>query len=313
MKTATRFAIARTLCRPLPPLVAQKVRALVYPFTAGIRDNLEVTVRSLTGSAFTGRTGDFHAYPFSVHGYSEWRNIAIALALTKAGDTILEIGANVGTETIGFSDIVGARGRVVAFEPLPTNVVALQRLIGRVQHANVDLRTVALSDRAGEVSFVVPRGHESGMGHVQQASEKVTTSTVVVQCATLDSQAGTMNPPSVIFMDTEGEELRILNGGRELVTRAKPVIVLEASPHHLRRSGFTLNDLHTTVRDLGYVAYAIGRFTVTPVDADTQGHCDNWICVPRERVAVIRRVNRSLLRCGFMPCVGSLNPLRIAS
>jgi hypothetical protein len=70
------------MCRRLPPIVAQRLRSIIYPFALGIRDNLEVTVRSQTGSAFTGRTGDFHAYPFSVHGYSEWRNTAIALALT---------------------------------------------------------------------------------------------------------------------------------------------------------------------------------------------------------------------------------------
>jgi FkbM family methyltransferase len=300
------------ICRPLPPIVAQKVRAIVYPFSMARRDDLEVTVRSQTGSSFTGRTADFHSYPFSVQGYSDWRNTAIARALGKPGDTIVEIGANVGTETVGFSDIVGPSGQVHAFEPLPSNVRALERVIEALRHQNVRLHSVALGDRAGVMTFVVPRQrHESGMGHLLQAGEAVSTSAITVDCATLDDYADTIDRASILFMDTEGEEVRILNGARSFLTRLSPVIVLEASPQHLRRAGFTLKDLRLALLDLGYVPYAIKRFQAAAIESDDMAHCDNWICVPPAKAAsIIKRVNRYLLRCAFMPCVGSLNPLR---
>ena len=41
------------------------------------------------------------------------------LALVDRGDLVIDIGANRGHFTLLFSDIVGARGRVLAFEPVP--------------------------------------------------------------------------------------------------------------------------------------------------------------------------------------------------
>lgn len=311
MSLPPRLRLAQVICRPLPPIVAQRLRSFIYPFMLGRKDNLEVTVRSQSGSTFTGRTRDFHAYPFTVHGYSEWRNTAIAVALTKPGDTIVEIGANVGTETVGFSDIVGPRGQVFAFEPLPSNIAALERVMGMLQYKNVTLRPVGLSDRAGSVTFVVPREHESGMGHVLQEKEVVSTGTVTIDIATLDSYTDAIGRASVIFMDTEGEELRILNGGRSFITRLKPVIVLEASAHHLGRAGFTLDDLKKVLDELGYVAYDIKRVSIGPIGPDDRGSSGNWICVPRESTALIARVNSYLRRSAFMPFIGSLNPLRV--
>ena len=42
--------------------------------------------------------------------------------MTNNGDVILEVGANVGTETVSYADIVGPDGIVHAFEPVPSNV-----------------------------------------------------------------------------------------------------------------------------------------------------------------------------------------------
>ena len=314
MKTSIRLAIAQAVCRPLPPILSQKVRSLIYPYSMAIADNREVTIQSQTGSLFKGRTADFHAYPFSVHGYSEWRNTAIAVALAKAGDTIVEIGANVGTETVGFSDIVGPTGLVYAFEPLPSNVTALEEVSRLARFKNIRIRPCALSDRTGTVSFVVPRAHESGMGHVLPSQEAAAarSDTVSVDCATLDAYTDAVGKSSIIFMDTEGEELKVLRGARAFLERMAPVIVLEASPHHLGRAGSTLADLRATVEELGYTPYVIGRLSVGPVAVTNETHCHNWICIPRNDQGLLKRVRRSLLRCAFMPVLGHLNPLRVS-
>ena len=65
-------------------------------------------------------------YPFAVHGYFYCTAWGITLAIFAPGDTIVEVGANVGTETIGFSDIVGRSGRVIAFEPVPANIAVFE-------------------------------------------------------------------------------------------------------------------------------------------------------------------------------------------
>lgn len=59
----------------------------------------------------------FHFYPFIFHGFYDWRNIAVCSAVCGAGSSIIEVGGNVGTETVCFADIVGREGHVVALEP----------------------------------------------------------------------------------------------------------------------------------------------------------------------------------------------------
>src|SRR5690606_10295851 len=123
-----RLSLAQTLCRYLPPILSQRVRSKIYPISVAYSDDYQFSVQSLTGSMFESRTSEYHGYKFAVHGYLYWRAWAIALAICEPGDTIIEIGANIGTETVGFADIVGGEGRVFAFEPFPDNVQSLKHL-----------------------------------------------------------------------------------------------------------------------------------------------------------------------------------------
>lgn len=88
-----RFALAQIVCRKLPPILAQTVREWIYPMVMAFRDDYEFIVRGQNGSVFKVRTGILQAYPFSVQGYYDWRNGAIALAHCTAGDTVVDIGS----------------------------------------------------------------------------------------------------------------------------------------------------------------------------------------------------------------------------
>jgi FkbM family methyltransferase len=312
MNVSKRLTVAQALCRPLPPIISQKIRSIVYPFAIARRHNREVLVRSQTGSTFVANSGDFHGYPFSVHGYSEWRHTAIALAVAGQGDTIVEIGANVGTETIGFSDIVGPRGRVYAFEPLPSNLKALYRTRQCATQQNICVYPVALSNEIASIKFVVPQEHESGMGHLVQAREPIIeTSTIEVNCTTLDYFVASVAAARLIFIDAEGEEVRILQGAKAFIKRFEPVIVLEASPQHLGRAGFQLSDLCSEIRDLGYRPYAISRWRLNEIKIARFDRCCNWLCVPSGQETLVWRVQKYLTRCALMPCMLGLNPLQL--
>jgi FkbM family methyltransferase len=75
------------------------------------------------------------------------------LSLVKPGDVVWDIGANVGVFTLKFSDAVGDRGRVVAFEPAPGTFRTLADATAGLE--NVVLRNVALADYTGKASFSV--------------------------------------------------------------------------------------------------------------------------------------------------------------
>ncbi len=233
---SARLRSARAICAWLPPLLAQRVRDVIYPRSVGGREDYAFTVRSATGSPFTGRTSDFVGYPVSVHGYFNWRNVAIARAVCQTGDVIVEVGANVGTETVAFSDIVGAPGCVYAFEPFAPNLEYLGLNAAHTTHRNVTILPVALSDREGDVRFAVPPGHNSGIGHLVDAGE-ASGDESVVQTTTLDQLRRELGAPRLVVIDAEGHEGAILAAAGAFLKMHRPVLVLEVIGELLGRSG----------------------------------------------------------------------------
>lgn len=305
----TRLTIAQALCRRLPPMFAQRLRSLIYPYNLAIRDNFTCVARALTGSMLEGTTADFHFYPFSVQGYYEWRNVAIAAALVSEGDAIIEIGANVGTETVCFANLAGPEGRVHAVEPLPSNVAALRRANELSELKNITVHTCALSNRSGHADFAVPPSHASGIGHIIGRGENSPSEIIRVPCATLDSLTPEFGPARIIFMDVEGEEVNILRGGASYLREFRPHLVLEASPKLLRRSGYELHDLRKTLEELGYDVFEITRFGLKPASPGAQRGTRNWLCLGKNQNALFNKARRSLVRAAWLPCLPGLNPL----
>jgi FkbM family methyltransferase len=69
------------------------------------------------------------------------------------GDTLIDIGAGVGEETIIFSSLVGSEGKVFAIEAHPKTFQALTYLKETNGLKNVICSNVALSDKAGIVQI----------------------------------------------------------------------------------------------------------------------------------------------------------------
>lgn len=319
-----RLALARCLCGWAPPVLAGRLTRVLYPYGRGKLDDQEFTIRTKTGSLFRGSTADFHAHPVAVQGYGEWRNLAVALALCSPGDVIVEVGANVGSETVAYSDIVGARGLVVAFEPMPRNLTALERLLPALRHSNVTLLPYALSDRPQTAAFAVPPlSMSQGIGHVLGTEEQRTKTVtyyyqpvemelIEVECRTLDEFAAEVRGVRLLCADTEGAELAILAGARQTLEAERPALVLEASHPHLRRAGFNgVEDLQRELVDQRYRIFEIGRLELSEVSVRTtdEQYSENWLCLPEERSELLGAARRSLRRCGLMPCIMGLNPM----
>ena len=310
LSRALRRGLTTLACRRLPPLVAQKVRGLIYPVAMAYDDDCRFETRGKTGASFGGRTGDYYSYCFWAHGYYEWRLWAIALAVCEPGDTIVEIGANVGTETIGFADIVGPRGRVVAFEPLPELFSQLSESIRRNRFEHVDLWPFAVGDACRIMSFTLPTQDNSGLGHFSVDGESSQAS-LPVQCVRLDDLATCLGPARLLLADIEGAEPAMLRGGRSYIARHRPYLVLEVHAKNLTRYGLAIADVVRELDRLDYEPRIIGRFGFKPIELHTS-ELSNWFCCPRSETATFERVESLMLRCGLRPFVGRLNPLSFA-
>jgi FkbM family methyltransferase len=283
---------------------------MTYPLDRAYAEDAPFILPACTGSLFAGRTGEYHGYRFSIHGFYSWRSWAVALAVCEQGDTVVEIGANVGTETVGFRDIVGASGKVVAVEPFPSNISSLQHQVALNGWSNVPILAVAVGERQGTVSFASPPDeHATGIGYIVGRGGGSPARVIDVECVSLDSLAEKIGPARAIFCDTEGAEVMVLRGARSYLRQYQPALVLEASPKLLARSGTSLSELWSILRDAGYQPFAIDRLGVSRVDRATASKASNWLCVPNRQAELAHRCAEMIRTCALRPCLQPLNPL----
>lgn len=142
---------------------------------------------------------------------------------------VFDIGAHVGFYTLLASVLVGPRGRVFAFEPLPSNMSYLTEHLLMNKISNVKTFEVAVSDHEGEERFN-PATHRS-MGHLSLDGA------LPVRCISLDQMhaRGKVSPPDFIKIDVEGAEFAVLCGARGLLSLSRPVIFLSTHGAEVHR------------------------------------------------------------------------------
>jgi FkbM family methyltransferase len=300
---------AHAAARLLPPAIALRLTEALYPASEGVRDNYVATTRAITGSTFRGRTSDYYGHQFSVSGFFAWKNCAVAAAVCTPGSTIIEIGANIGTETLAYSDVVGPGGHVYAIEPVPENQAALGALIALNQWTNVTVIPFALGSRPRTASFSLPPRENSGLGHVMFAHEGELPDSIQVQCVTLDSLENTIGPAAIVFSDTEGAELDVLCGATGYLRVHRPVYVVEVVSRWLNRAGTRPEQLLDKLTALGYRAFSLRWFGLMPVVAANVDSDVDWVAIPQEHEDLAKRISRNVVRSGFVPPVRGLNPL----
>jgi FkbM family methyltransferase len=173
--------------------------------------------------------------------------------LIRPGDTVIDVGANVGYMSLAMMARLGRSGRVFAFEPQPgvfdelsTNIAAARE---RLPGLEVIVRAEALSDSVGTAGLLLPAGSKDnrGLAHIGAVSEGVP-----VPLRRLDEFASELGPDvALIKIDVEGHEPAVLRGAGALIERGvvRHVIIEEHGRYPteasslLERSGYTIFSL----------------------------------------------------------------------
>ncbi|MEA2192860.1 MAG: hypothetical protein QOI73_2981 [Solirubrobacteraceae bacterium] len=185
-----------------------------------------------------------------VDGAFEAQTTAAALALLRreargdlAGRDVLEVGANIGTQSLAFVRDLGAR-RVIALEPAPATAALLRATIAaNALGDRIEVVMAAASDVDGVVAMELNpsncgdyrvRTGDAGGGMGEQAWE-----TVAVPARRLDDlvRDGTVDVTALglVWMDAQGHEGQILAGASRILD-AGVATVSEFWPYGLRRA-----------------------------------------------------------------------------
>jgi FkbM family methyltransferase len=179
--------------------------------------------------------------------------------LCRQGDFVVDIGANIGWYSIIASRLVGQTGKVVAFEPDPTNLQILKKNVALIANAaEVEIHDLALADRKSSVKlFLCP----DNLGDHRLFDDGTGRDVVLVGVDTLDLLFGDVpRRPTLVKSDTQGSEAKILRGADKLFAEAwRPVLILEFWPYGLTNSGDEPLQFFRQLVTLGYDMYEVNE------------------------------------------------------
>jgi FkbM family methyltransferase len=140
----------------------------------------------------------------------------------QPGMTVIDIGANLGVYSLPAARLVGPTGQVFAYEPGSESRALLERSRELNAAFNLHISPLALSDRERKGHLVFGASSELNELGESGAGEAVSITSLDNEDASRDGP-----PPDFVKIDAEGEEERILAGGRKFFSRHSPLVMFE--------------------------------------------------------------------------------------
>ena len=141
----------------------------------------------------------------------------------KEGDTVLDIGANIGTHTLWFANKVGDKGHVLAFEP--------QRLIFQTLCANMAINSIQNTDckhmGVGSVqklidSPILDPTQPQNFGALSLEDDREGDKVAICKIDDIG-----LTSCDFIKIDVEGMEPDVLMGGLNTIAMLRPYVYME--------------------------------------------------------------------------------------
>lgn len=304
MRKSLFLALGRIVSRA--PRIRGKTRLLllVYRMLGLEKQHIQVRANLRDPVPFVAEL-DLHAWlqrvAFLTGGY-EGDTVRFLLRLHEWSGSrgyLLDVGANIGLLTIPFARSVTQRPlAAVAVEAVPDNLAVLRRNIdlNELQDA-IRIVPFALGEVSGTAEIQVEgdlhAGEGTGTANIMpvDSTYECVRQTIVVK--TLDELTATGVPSgcSVMKIDTDGYDLKVLQGGVAFLAQERPLIFGEFSRHCLAWHGQTLADIITFADGNGYEVLqrvpGTWKFTsCTP--ASMAGFNEDLLLIPNEHAARVR-------------------------
>ena len=165
------------------------------------------------------------------------------------GDTVYDIGANIGYFSLEFARSVGPSGTVFSFEPHPEIHSVLQRNIQRNNYKNIKILPFACGDKTGNTQLHFSKQNQ---GNHKIVSTPDMLGSTTIDITTLDKFISE-TPPRIIKMDIEGAELLALKGiGRDNLRRMSIDFIIEFHPYEMSFFDISGKELLRFLSDLNY-------------------------------------------------------------
>ena len=168
----------------------------------------------------------------------------------------LDIGANRGYFSYFLSRLCPW---VRAYEPNP----AMRAFLERTVRKNTTISPLALSDASGKAELRIPvlaDGEHDGWASLAKTYDDMEVRTLNVALGRLDDEP--LSNVGFIKIDVEGHEEEVIRGGRELLLRERPTLLVEIEQRHLQKG---IDAVFQTITELGYEGFFLLDGRLTPL------------------------------------------------
>lgn len=217
-------------------------------------------------------------------------------ALVRPGDTVLDIGANIGIFTVQFGRRVGPAGRVVAFEvQAGLHELLTANVADNGLGAVVETPRMAVGDSDGTLRLQTPQlvdpARAADLNYGSFSLLKAREGNEEIPLRRIDTLAGERAWPRVDFVkiDVEGFETRVIDGMLGTIDAHRRVLSVEAD---YGVDGFQWMD---ALFARGYRMVRVSSFILShpnfknrPLDGMANANCINVYCFPGEVPAMLQ-------------------------
>jgi FkbM family methyltransferase len=235
-----------------------------------INDAPSASVRFVTTHALNS------SFPFGIHtgtdqfisgdlardGVWEPFETQVFSRLCKPGDSVLDLGANIGWYSTIAAKILGNNGSILAFEPDETNARLLEMNLAISDVHNIaKVVRAAVADKEANALFYKS---DFNLGDHRLFSDGSSREVNSVPVTTLDIIFNGNNAklPDIVKSDTQGSEAKILKGASKLFKNGwRPIMILEFWPFGLSQSGDNPLELWEKLVALEYSIYELSETT----------------------------------------------------
>jgi FkbM family methyltransferase len=169
--------------------------------------------------------------------------------ILRPNDTVIDVGANIGTISLACASLVGEKGRVIAFEPNPRTFGFLKKNIRLNNFTNITPHNCAVGDKKGVVCFSDQK-HDDQNRITSEGRHNVSLITLDEQLSSIKGRI------RLLKVDVEGYEKFVFLGALKTLERTD-YICCEVFEPHFAAVGYKTSDLLRILKDSGFCLYRI--------------------------------------------------------
>ena len=186
--------------------------------------------------------------------FGYWNYYNTLLKFLSNPRTIVEVGSNIGIDTIFMSKKLKPKNKIIAFEPCIYYRIILKKNIAKNDIRNIKVYPYFVSSENNKKIKIYE--NLSSASAIQELSEFFPPyRSEICNTITLDyffTKKHQINSLDLIKIDTDGWDQHVIEGSKKIISRFHPFLLIEFSGYALKKASFSNFTLARLLNKLGY-------------------------------------------------------------